>query len=38
MAQGAGLGATDRMGWTGLTADLICRPDPFARSMPHGDP
>jgi hypothetical protein len=27
---GAGLGATHQTGWTGLVADLICRPDPFA--------
>ena len=26
---GAGLGATHQTGWTGLVADLICRPDPF---------
>ena len=30
---GAGLGAAHQTGWTGLVADLICRPDPFA-----GDP
>jgi hypothetical protein len=29
---GAGLGATHQTGWTGLVADLICRPDPFATS------
>ena len=28
---GAGLGATHQTGWTGLVADLICRPDPFGR-------
>jgi hypothetical protein len=28
---GSGLGATHQTGWTGLVADLICRPDPFAR-------
>jgi hypothetical protein len=27
---GAGLGASHQTGWTGLVADLICRPDPFA--------
>jgi hypothetical protein len=27
---GAGLGAMHQTGWTGLVADLICRPDPFA--------
>jgi len=27
---GAGLGATRQTGWTGLVADLIRRPDPFA--------
>ena len=27
---GAGLGATHQTGWTGLVADLICRPDPFS--------
>ncbi len=27
---GAGLGAAHQTGWTGLVADLICRPDPFA--------
>ncbi len=27
---GAGLGATHQTGWTGIVADLICRPDPFA--------
>ncbi len=27
---GAGLGATHQTGWTGLVADLICRPDPYA--------
>jgi hypothetical protein len=27
---GAGLGATHQTGWSGLVADLICRPDPFA--------
>ena len=26
---GAGLGAAHQTGWTGLVADLICRPDPF---------
>ena len=26
---GAGLGATHQTGWTGLVADLICRPNPF---------
>ncbi|MBK9178695.1 MAG: glucosidase [Acidimicrobiales bacterium] len=26
---GAGLGAMHQTGWTGLVADLICRPDPF---------
>ncbi|GAB3055916.1 glucosidase [Intrasporangium mesophilum] len=26
---GAGLGASHQTGWTGLVADLICRPDPF---------
>ena len=31
---GAGLGATHQTGWTGLVADLICRPDPFADG-PH---
>src|SRR4051794_6780588 len=29
---GAGLGATHQTGWTGIVADLICRPDPFAGS------
>ena len=27
---GAGLGASHQTGWTGVVADLICRPDPFA--------
>ena len=27
---GTGLGASHQTGWTGLVADLICRPDPFA--------
>jgi hypothetical protein len=27
---GAGLGASHQTGWTGLVADLICRPNPFA--------
>jgi hypothetical protein len=27
---GAGLGASHQTGWTGIVADLICRPDPFA--------
>ncbi len=27
---GAGLGAAHQTGWTGLVADLICRPDPYA--------
>jgi hypothetical protein len=27
---GAGLGASHQTGWTGLVADLICRPDPFS--------
>jgi hypothetical protein len=27
---GSGLGATQQTGWTGLVADLICRPNPFA--------
>ncbi len=27
---GAGLGAAHQTGWTGLVADLICRPNPFA--------
>jgi hypothetical protein len=31
---GAGLGATHQTGWTGLVADLICRPDPFAGTLP----
>jgi hypothetical protein len=31
---GAGLGATHQTGWTGLVADLICRPDPFSDG-PH---
>jgi hypothetical protein len=31
---GAGLGATHQTGWTGLVADLICRPDPFAGDRP----
>ena len=26
---GAGLGASHQTGWTGLVADLICRPNPF---------
>jgi hypothetical protein len=26
---GAGLGASHQTGWTGVVADLICRPDPF---------
>jgi hypothetical protein len=26
---GAGLGASHQTGWTGLVADLICRPDPL---------
>jgi hypothetical protein len=26
---GAGVGASHQTGWTGLVADLICRPDPF---------
>ena len=30
---GAGLGATHQTGWTGLVADLICRPDPFDRDQ-----
>jgi hypothetical protein len=34
---GAGLGASHQTGWTGLVADLICRPDPFARGHPAGD-
>ncbi|MGW5240124.1 MGH1-like glycoside hydrolase domain-containing protein [Monashia sp. NPDC004114] len=29
---GAGLGASHQTGWTGLVADLICRPDPFVRN------
>ena len=29
---GAGLGATHQTGWTGLVADLICRPDPLVTS------
>ena len=29
---GAGLGATHQTGWTGIVADLICRPDPFSGS------
>ncbi|MFC6007837.1 MGH1-like glycoside hydrolase domain-containing protein [Angustibacter luteus] len=33
---GAGLGATHQTGWTGLVADLICRPDPFAADGPGG--
>ena len=31
---GAGLGASHQTGWTGLVADLICRPDPFAGDRP----
>ena len=31
---GAGLGASHQTGWTGLVADLICRPDPFAGTAP----
>ena len=31
---GAGLGASHQTGWTGLVADLICRPDPFASREP----
>jgi len=31
---GSGLGATHQTGWTGLVADLICRPDPFATTLP----
>jgi hypothetical protein len=31
---GAGLGASHQTGWTGLVADLICRPDPFAGERP----
>jgi hypothetical protein len=27
---GAGLGASHQTGWTGIVADLICRPDPFS--------
>jgi hypothetical protein len=29
---GAGLGASHQTGWTGLVADLICRPDPLVVS------
>jgi hypothetical protein len=29
---GAGLGASHQTGWTGLVADLICRPDPLVLS------
>jgi hypothetical protein len=29
---GAGLGAAHQTGWTGLVADLICRPDPIVLS------
>jgi hypothetical protein len=29
---GAGLGATHQTGWTGLVADLICRPNPLVVS------
>jgi len=31
---GAGLGAAHQTGWTGVVADLICRPDPFTDVMP----
>ena len=31
---GAGLGASHQTGWTGLVADLICRPDPFSADGP----
>ena len=33
---GAGLGATHQTGWTGIVADLICRPDPFAGTRSRG--
>ncbi len=35
---GAGLGATHQTGWTGIVADLICRPNPFAGSDPPWQP
>jgi hypothetical protein len=31
---GSGLGASHQTGWTGVVADLICRPDPFAQGQP----
>jgi hypothetical protein len=34
---GAGLGATHQTGWTGLVADLICRPDPFETYLFGGE-
>jgi hypothetical protein len=34
---GAGLGASHQTGWTGLVADLVCRPDPFATERVPGE-
>jgi hypothetical protein len=35
---GAGLGAAHQTGWTGLVADLICRPNPHARDHQPWEP